>query len=603
MADRIAKVPDLYPTAEEPPLAEPALQQPKVAAPVAGAAILGWRSLTVTVKKNGAQILKNVQGVISGGFTAVMGPSGCGKSSLLNTLALRLDKAVAQTGDIRLNGCAYTRRQLKLCSGYVMQDDLLNGTFTVLETLDFTARLKLPPTISVAERTLRIEQVSKAMGLAHILHVNVGDPLHKGISGGERKRLCVAMELLTKPALLFLDEPTSGLDSVTALSLVRSLRALSDSGACTIVCTIHQPQAKIFALFDNLFLLKSGSNLIPNRNCDLKVRGHIPSHLISSYPPPPPCCPPPPARARCLPTTPLAQRARHLTHRCARLPRPRALCPAMCQFSVLFRRKMLKIWRKRELLQIQAAQTTLMGLLVGCTFLLVGDTQESIDKRQSLMFFCVINQGVFSALMVVNSFPQERALSLRERAAGTYTASAYFLAETTAETMPYAAFPTMFALCVYFQGGLAYTGGQWFIFAIFLILTNLSAASLALAVSAIAKTTDLSVVVLPILLELSRVTGGYFLSDRLMPLSFSWLYSLSYVKYAYTAISLNQLTGLVLHCTPEELPAHGVCLVTSGEQVIQKLGFDYISIGGCAGVLLFYIVGCRVIAYLGIRYL
>ena len=96
------------------------------------------------------------------------------------------------------------------------------------------------------------------MGLMHALGVIVGDPQNKGISGGERKRLCVAMELLTRPALLFLDEPTSGLDSVTALSLVRSLKRLSDGGHCTIVCTIHQPQAKIFHQFDRLLLLKAG---------------------------------------------------------------------------------------------------------------------------------------------------------------------------------------------------------------------------------------------------------------------------------------------------------------------------------------------------------
>ena len=139
-----------------------------------------------------------------------MGPSGSGKSSLLNALAMRLDHAVRMCGSLRLNGREYSRRLLKQCSGYVMQDDLLNGRMTVEETLSYTAELKLPKDTTPEARAKRVDQVIKQMGLGHARGVIVGDSLLKGISGGERKRLCVAMELLTRPALLFLDEPTSG---------------------------------------------------------------------------------------------------------------------------------------------------------------------------------------------------------------------------------------------------------------------------------------------------------------------------------------------------------------------------------------------------------
>lgn len=164
---------------------------------------------------------------------------------------------------MRLNGAPYNNAELKRIAGYVMQSDLLNGCLTVEETLMYTARLRLPRTFTNAERKQRVDEVMADLGLSHVHDVIVGTPLKKGISGGERKRVCVGMQLLNRPQLLFLDEPTSGLDSVTALDLLRTFHVLahgkSEAKAVTIVCSIHQPQAKIFNLFDSLIVLKAGS--------------------------------------------------------------------------------------------------------------------------------------------------------------------------------------------------------------------------------------------------------------------------------------------------------------------------------------------------------
>jgi len=192
-----------------------------------------------------------------------IGPSSSGKSTLLNTLACRLDVHTIVEGEMRLNGAPYDNAELKRISGYVMQDDMLNGYLTVEETLMYTARLRLPRTFTDKERKDRVRDVMADLGLSHVHNVIIGTPLKKGISGGERKRVCVGMQLLNRPPLLFLDEPTSGLDSVTALDLVQTLHELahgkSYDKAVTIVCAIHQPQAKIFNLFDSLILLKTGT--------------------------------------------------------------------------------------------------------------------------------------------------------------------------------------------------------------------------------------------------------------------------------------------------------------------------------------------------------
>ena len=219
-------------------------------------AVLAWRDLTVTSK--GKTLLNKVSGRIAGGFVAVMGPSGSGKSTLLNTLACRLTRGMEHEGELRLNGRLYSQRDLKLMSGFVMQDDLMNGALTVHETVFYAGELRLPRDMTPEHRKERVEEAIAEMGCHHVRDVVIGDALRKGISGGERKRVAVAMELITHPQLLFLDEPTSGLDSVTALSLCQKLKMLAASGRTTVICTIHQPQSKLFALFDNLCLLKSG---------------------------------------------------------------------------------------------------------------------------------------------------------------------------------------------------------------------------------------------------------------------------------------------------------------------------------------------------------
>ena len=193
----------------------------------------------------------------------ILGASGSGKSTLLNILACRLDVNTKISGEIRLNGSKYTNTELKQISGYVMQDDLLNGHLTVYETLVFTGELRLPRQLTKQEREERVNEVINEMGINHVKNVIVGTVLKQGISGGERKRLCIGMELLNRPQLLFLDEPTSGLDSVTALDLMQILHSIAHgeylNQSVTIVCSIHQPQSKIFNLFDSIILLKGGN--------------------------------------------------------------------------------------------------------------------------------------------------------------------------------------------------------------------------------------------------------------------------------------------------------------------------------------------------------
>jgi len=184
----------------------------------------------------------------------IMGPSGAGKTSLLDCLAGR--KTVgAVTGSIRLNGRSMTATELRQLSGYVVQDDILPAHLTVRECLDFQAKLRVPVASAVAGR---VAAVMKRMKLVRNAGTIVGGAFRRGISGGEKRRLSVAIELLSEPAILFLDEPTTGQDSTTAVMLCKALKQIARDGT-TVVMSIHQPRIDIFEMMTQIvFMTKEG---------------------------------------------------------------------------------------------------------------------------------------------------------------------------------------------------------------------------------------------------------------------------------------------------------------------------------------------------------
>ncbi|KAM4669041.1 broad substrate specificity ATP-binding cassette transporter ABCG2-like isoform 4-T8 [Amazona ochrocephala] len=208
-----------------------------------------------TVEK---KILHNVYGIMKPGLNAILGPTGSGKSSLLDVLAARKDPA-GLSGEVLIDGIPQPPN-FKCISGYVVQDDVVMGTMTVRENLHFSAALRLPSSISVKEKEERVTQIISELGLSKVADAKVGTELIRGVSGGERKRTNIGMELITEPPVLFLDEPTTGLDASTANAVLILLKNLSRRGR-TIIFSIHQPRYSIFKLFDSLTLLALGKVL------------------------------------------------------------------------------------------------------------------------------------------------------------------------------------------------------------------------------------------------------------------------------------------------------------------------------------------------------
>jgi ABC-type multidrug transport system ATPase subunit len=206
----------------------------------------------------------------AGSLNVIMGPSGSGKTSLLNAMALRLRNSPGTRyrpyGDMTFNGSVPSDSVIRSVCSYVCQDDdALLPSLTVRETLQFSARLRLPSFMTAVQKKQRAEEVLLKLGLKDCADNLVGSDLIKGISGGEKRRVSIAVQILTDPRVLLLDEPTSGLDAFTASSIMEVLQGLASEGR-TLILTIHQSRSDLFQQFGNVLLLARGGSAVYTGN-------------------------------------------------------------------------------------------------------------------------------------------------------------------------------------------------------------------------------------------------------------------------------------------------------------------------------------------------
>lgn len=217
----------------------------------------------VSYSLNGKQILTNVRGVAHPGeILAIMGASGAGKTTFLDILA-RKNKRGTVSGDFYVNGEKVNDTDFKNVVGFVDQEDTMLSTLTVHETIMTSALLRLPRDMGRSAKEQRVYEVEKQLGIFAIKDSLIGSEEGKGrgISGGEKRRVGIACELVTSPSILFLDEPTSGLDAYNAYNVIECLVTLAKTYKRTVIFTIHQPRSNIVALFDRLLLLAKGKTV------------------------------------------------------------------------------------------------------------------------------------------------------------------------------------------------------------------------------------------------------------------------------------------------------------------------------------------------------
>lgn len=226
-----------------------------------------FENLSFSTKK-GKNILQDVTGTMPrGSCWGIMGGSGAGKSTFVNVL---MGKQKNTGGTVKINGWEKDMSKYKKLIGYVPQDDIVFPELTVRENILHSARVRLPSSWRDKAIQDHVDSLIACLQLTHVQHSRVGDSRKPVISGGQRKRVNIGIELAAAPMAIFLDEPTSGLDATSAASIMRMIRAISRLGVTTIAI-IHQPREQIFYGFDQLLLLAQGRSVYAGPTEDVQT--------------------------------------------------------------------------------------------------------------------------------------------------------------------------------------------------------------------------------------------------------------------------------------------------------------------------------------------
>jgi ABC-type multidrug transport system ATPase subunit len=413
-----------------------------------------------------------------GRMLALMGPSGAGKSTVIHALAGR----IKESNKVKLEGLRYINGipitgDSQVPAAFVEQEVSFFPHMTVRETLAFRVELKLGSLISKHAQEERVEELIQELNLEKAADTIVGDAKVRGISGGERRRLAIACELISSPSVIFLDEPTSGLDSTAATSLVAALRSLADSGK-TVIAVIHQPSQHVFAAFDDLLLVSEGKQMYFGEVS--KVREYMDRHVMKA-----------PAEMGtaehildCISQLELPGESPEdvpvRINRLAELARKQyidvGVLPAsesssmkryggdshtrraniFVQFKLLLRRALRENFRSKATLIIKTVQQISLGLIYG-TIYNIGMNQASVQDRFGLLSLIAIGSANMAMASTVRAFPKEKAIVANELAAKMYGTLPYFIGKAISEVPLTAIFNSLFGVIVSLLTGLSGT--------------------------------------------------------------------------------------------------------------------------------------------------
>lgn len=512
--------------------------------------------------------------IAPGQLTAWMGPSGSGKTSLTSVVAgLVRDPADIQ-GEIKVNG--EEGRLPKQMVGVVWQDDLLLSNLSVEETIYFSARLKTPSETTDKEVRTLVKETMEELGLLHIRDHLIGSAVANmpGISGGERKRTAVAVELVVRPSLLLLDEPTSGLDATTAFSLMTTLKELAMLGH-SIAVVIHQPRTDIFKLLDHLLLLSKGrviyngpaasarSYLETCPNVDelppeTGIADWIMDSIISDES----------KRKNAI----LADHwAKHQTMttdvKSVTAKRPLRRMSTLTELQQTPKRfeaslsNQLKLLLGRTLKQRRGEKFTRVSILLTLTYLFftslfwwrMPDTTAWIFERNSLIFFMLIAQGNGIVVSSVTVFQRERALLRRERAKKMYGVLPYFIAKAVSDMTNNVFLPLCYGMVAYFAAGLRPTFVHFLKFTLGYYLSLNCAQSMGFFLSILIPNMQIALILAPPITLFFFIMGGFYIPLSNIHIGIRWASYLSFARYGYSALLVNEFAGRDIPCSDEDV--------------------------------------------------
>ncbi|KAL3895831.1 MAG: hypothetical protein SGCHY_004460 [Lobulomycetales sp.] len=542
---------------------------------------LAWHSVSFSVpvstrtkggKKTTAEksLVKDLNGSIQQGeMIAILGGSGAGKSTLLNAISGRLNNGTL-SGSVLLNGQEREEESWrKLCS-YVEQDDILYENLTVYETLLYSARLRLPSSLGLPRMQERVEEVISQLGLESCRDTRIGSRDKRGISGGERKRVSIGIELVTDPGIIFMDEPSSGLDAFNALNTIEIVKSLVVARRKMVLMTIHQPRTDILELFDKIILLSAGR--IVFFGCLEDAISHFES---LGYPLPPRVNPSDYfldvitldqrndekkqeslqriemftqawinlEKSRNSIADPLADQIPVEADQ-SLIARSEAKWPSTWfnEFLTLLERNLKDEVRNPETLGATIGQGIVILLLMGGLFwqlgiymssfhVFPGYGQDSIQNRIGVIFFIIVNQSMGTVMPTIAVFPTQRQIIRRERASNSYRASSAFLSKFVSSIPLTVVSCLILCVPVYWMIGLQANLQKYCLFVGVILAHSVIMSSLGLAIGSAVPTVRIGQIIGPLIVVVFLLFAGNLLNLETLPVALKWLQYISPIGY------------------------------------------------------------------------
>ena len=412
-----------------------------------------------------------------------MGSSGSGKTSLLSLISNQIipQSNTQISGRVEVNQVDIKTFDFSSYASYVMQQDILMPTLTVKEALIFAATLKLKGSKHFIES--RVDSIMKDLKLTKIADSIIGNELIKGISGGEKKRVCIGIELISEPQILILDEPTSGLDSFTAELVIDLLKSQAKKGK-TIVLTIHQPSSSIYKSFDRLILLVEGNTIYQGAAQDsvkyftslgyecpestnppdyyMRIMHIINRHNLtddeikkldlfySSY--------------KTIEKSALSEINSKVSSPIDTSKKSHK-AGFFLEFKTLLKRAFVNSMRNPMIFAVTLMQFIVNAALADILYRDLSHSLTGVQAREGFLYFTTINLVMFGSLSHGMTFPSERPIFLKDYKQGLYGVNSYFFSKMVSELPGEIFCVLLYSLIQYFAVNLnTNTPGQFFVF-------------------------------------------------------------------------------------------------------------------------------------------
>ncbi|KAJ0020379.1 hypothetical protein Pint_30850 [Pistacia integerrima] len=562
-------------------------------------------------KPKAIDILKSVSFDARGSeILAIVGPSGTGKSSLLRIISGRIREKDFDAKSIAINDHPIISPfQLRKICGFVAQEDDLLPLLTVKETLMFSAKFRLKE-MSSRKKEERVESLLHELGLSHVADSFVGDEENRGISGGERKRVSIGVDMMHNPSILLLDEPTSGLDSSSALQVIELLASMAKAKQRTVVISIHQPGYRILQYISNFLILSHGSvvhngslesleETIINLGYEIPVQlnalefameiiqtledNSYSKNYISSY------------SYSISSDEEIGSGAQQHKENYSKYNAIYLL--NLYEIVVLISRFWKIIYRTKQLFLARTMQALVGGFGLGSVYINVRKDEAGVAERLGLFAFS-LSFLLSSTVEALPIYLQERRVLMKETSREAYKISSYMIANTLVFLPFLFVVSLLFAVPVYWIVGLnpSISAFAFFTFVVWLIV--LMASSLVLFLSAVSPDFISGNSLICTVLGAFFLFSGYFIPKENIPKYWLFMYYVSLYRYPLDSMLTNEYWSVRGECYSWGIQDHSECLVT-GNDVLRNRGLEedgrWMNVGIMVGFFVLYRILCWVI--------